>query len=165
MVMNVPPDEIPYFRLGFIFMFLICLIGFVLSIGYLVWELMRLVLRKDVIESDIKDSNDIKIIPEGKSMKKRSVLVIDTPETCEECVLNKDNNLCYVTGSLYTDTKDFDCTQGRLKDCPLKYLPERRSCNVYTWNEHHHAFDQGVNYTIDKITGETYIPDTREGKS
>ena len=48
MIMNVPLDEIPYFRLGFIFMFLICLIGFVLSIGYLAWELMRLVLVKEI---------------------------------------------------------------------------------------------------------------------
>jgi len=161
MIMNVPPDEMPYFQLGFIFTFSLCLIGFVLSIGYLIWELIRLISGKDVIEYDITDSNDIKIIPEGKSMKKRSVLVVDTPETCEGCILNKDNILCYVTGSLYADTKDFDCTQGRLKDCPLRYLPERRSCNAYTWNEHHHAFNQGVNYAIDEITGETYIPDTR----
>ena len=82
MIMNVPPDEMPYFQLGFIFTFSLCLIGFVLSIGYLIWELIRLISGKDVIEYDITDSNDIKIIPEGKSMKKRSVLVVDTPETC-----------------------------------------------------------------------------------
>lgn len=165
MGMNVPPDEIPYFQFSFIVVTVIYFGGFILSVGYLFWELIRLILGKDKIEPNIMDSANIKIIPEGKSMENKSVLVVDTPETCEGCILNKDNVLCYVTGSLYADTKDFDCTRGRLKDCPLKYLPERRSCNVYTWNEHHHAFDQGVNYAIDKITGETYIPDTREGKS
>ena len=125
MGMNVPTDEILYFQLNFIFVTMLYFGGFLLSAIYLIWELIHRISSKGKIKSIITDGKNIKTKPEDKNMNNRSVLVIDTPKTCEECILNKDNTLCYVTGSLYTDTTDFDCTQGRLRDCPLRCLPER----------------------------------------
>lgn len=72
-------------------------------------------------------------------MNNKSVLVIDTPLTCEECILynvvyypdkNKKENICY-------------------KYCPLRPLPEKMS-----WG-HTVDYIEGYNACLDEITGET----------
>lgn len=66
----------------------------------------------------------------------KSVLLIDTPETCIDCIFcqeyrtkNKEYAYCYVTnGDSENDMKPIDCIYGYRQSksdwCPLKPLPE-----------------------------------------
>lgn len=68
----------------------------------------------------------------------KSVLVIDTPETCIDCIFcqeyrtkNKEYAYCYVTnGDSENDMKPIDCIYGYRQSkpdwCPLKPLPEEK---------------------------------------
>ena len=76
----------------------------------------------------------------------KSVLVIDTPETCIDCIFcqeyrtkNKEYAYCYVTnGDSENDMKPIDCIYGYRQSkpdwCPLKKLPERRKYDEEFFN-------------------------------
>ena len=82
-------------------------------------------------------------------MNEKSVLVIDTPSTCEECILynvtyypdkNKKENICY-------------------KHCPLKPLPKKKKSYMaeLTQEDYDSLFPEvkGWNACLDEISGET----------
>lgn len=87
---------------------------------------------------------------------KKSVLVIDTPEKCKECILS-DVNLydltikCTASGSMavYNEL----CDDELLKTCPLHPLPQREKCNYYDFNNFPNARNRGFNDCLDLITG------------
>lgn len=68
----------------------------------------------------------------------KSVLVIDTPENCVDCIFCQEYGIgskkiayCYVTnGDSENDMKIIDCIYGYCQSkpdwCPLKPLPERK---------------------------------------
>ena len=45
-------------------------------------------------------------------------------------------------------------SDGRLKDCPIKELPKKRSCNYYNFEGYNNGYDKGWNDCIDHLTGE-----------
>jgi len=49
----------------------------------------------------------------------KSILVIDTPESCEECPLKRYSNLQLVCTPMNRDAEDVEC--------PLRALPERKA--------------------------------------
>lgn len=94
----------------------------------------------------------------------KSVLVVDTPETCLDCELcfeldegvdaiclvmsdDKDNSLC----------KKIICKDGYCQEkpdwCPLKEVPEEEH-NDYKYDEYCDGYDDGWNGFRDRILGE-----------
>ena len=74
----------------------------------------------------------------------KSVLVIDTPESCEKCILynatyypdkNKKENICY-------------------KRCPLKPIPKMAEVSNDAYVSDYLDFDLGWNACLKAITGE-----------
>lgn len=78
----------------------------------------------------------------------KSVLVIETPEKCSECV--------------YRACSKYEELDARPKTCPLRPLPEKR---VYKDNYNRFssqlAYEQGWNRVIEEITGEAEEIDAR----
>jgi hypothetical protein len=93
----------------------------------------------------------------------KSVLVIDTPETCLDCIFCHEFDegkeaYCYVTdgdkGSEFMkriECEDGYC-QGKPDWCPLKPLPEKMTGVVLI--EHWSGVKKGWNGCIDAIAGE-----------
>lgn len=89
---------------------------------------------------------------------KKSVLVIETPEKCKDCILS-DVNLhdltikCTASGSMkiYNEL----CDDELLKTCPLHPLPVKQPCNYYDFsvNNFDNIRSRGFNDCIDVITG------------
>lgn len=80
----------------------------------------------------------------------KSILVIDTPESCAKCRMFSD---------VYTDmtcrgngrTIDYPYPDNKIQDwCPLKGVPEKKGKNPYH-NEHESGYVDGWNDCIDKI--------------
>lgn len=84
----------------------------------------------------------------------KSVLVIETPENCFECPIEKSKQCPF----LWEDVESL----GRPKTCPLRPLPEKR---VYKDNYNRFssqlAYEQGWNRVIEEITGEAEEIDAR----
>lgn len=69
----------------------------------------------------------------------KSIVVVDTPETCVDCIFCQEYGIgsrkyafCYVTnGDSENDMKPIDCIYGYRQSkpdwCPLKLLPEKKS--------------------------------------
>lgn len=81
----------------------------------------------------------------------KSILVIDTPESCEECIL-------YSGYSCYAYTKPIPCKKPRPDWCPLSPLPERKNLRQYVDNTAcdigsmmAYQYTQGYNSCIDEI--------------
>ena len=55
----------------------------------------------------------------------KSVLVIDTPESCYECKFNYDCCGCMITGESFWDI-NFNSDTQILKNCPLSPLPPHK---------------------------------------
>ena len=92
----------------------------------------------------------------GSAMK--SVLVIDTPERCEDCPC------AYFTEGATSDycrVTDSDIEDGMLilEDCPLKKLPQIRPCNYYDFEHYTSGYDKGWNDCIEHI-----LPKEKEEK-
>lgn len=98
----------------------------------------------------------------------KSVLVIDTPETCVDCIFcqeystkSREYAYCYVTnGDSENDMKPIDCIYGYRQSrpdwCPLKPLPERKEYivpidNVESYKD---IIAVGWNACVNEITGE-----------
>ena len=80
----------------------------------------------------------------------KSVLVIDTPESCCSCYLRGFTlNLQYCRGKL----KDIKDTSVKPDWCPLMDLPEKDNGD-YPANTFDAGFAEGWNQCIDEITGE-----------
>lgn len=91
----------------------------------------------------------------------KSVLVIDTPETCVDCQfcyeLDEGVEACCSISDDDKDTslmKKIDCEYGYCQSkpdwCPLKPFPEKKNF----WSEEHGGkFSEGWNACIDEITG------------
>lgn len=71
----------------------------------------------------------------------RSVMVIDTPNNCKECIIGK--------------CKHWLDDDVRPKECPLKPLPPPEPCNFYNFNTFTSGVAHGFNRFYEQITGET----------
>lgn len=69
----------------------------------------------------------------------KSVAIIDTPDKCIECSLNK----CPAWADIGT----------RPDDCPLKPLPPREVQNIYSFEGYENGRAAGFNYCLDLIGG------------
>lgn len=93
----------------------------------------------------------------------KSVLVIDTPDKCIDCIFcqeyrtkSREYACCYVTnGDSENDMKLIDCIYGYRQSkpdwCPLKPLPEKMTGVAPT--DHWNSIKAGWNACIDEITG------------
>lgn len=86
----------------------------------------------------------------------KSVLVIDTPESCTECKIGHDMSgymevciICQVANKVTLN----DEAESIPDWCPLKPLPEKMTGVVLT--EHWNGVKKGWNGCIDAITGES----------
>lgn len=80
----------------------------------------------------------------------KSVLVIETPESCRSCYLRGFTlNLQYCRGKL----KDIKDVSAKPDWCPLMDLPEKDNGD-YPANTSDAGFAEGWNQCIDEITGE-----------
>ena len=88
-------------------------------------------------------------------MNDKSILVVDTPKNCGECLLWLED--------FYCGCKKFSNTK-RPKDCPLKPLPQRRGditltertqdIDMVKWQLENKLINKGYNLCIDEILGE-----------
>lgn len=84
----------------------------------------------------------------------KSILVIDTPESCLGC--NLENGHYCGKGGRYIGEEEFETIPGW---CPLHDLPEKKSpkkfCDVINgrkvWGFHMSGFNKGFNACIDEI--------------
>ncbi len=84
----------------------------------------------------------------------KSILVIDTPENCNECELHaltecdySKEFYCVINGKMI---EEFACSKSKPDWCPLRDFPEERNeNNTYTDCEYYRA--QGFNACIDEI--------------
>lgn len=94
----------------------------------------------------------------------KSVLVVDTPETCLDCIfcfeLNEGINACCSVESDDKDNsllKEIICKDGycQMKPdwCPLKEVPDEEN-NDYGYDEYCDGYDDGWNSLRDRILGE-----------
>ncbi len=101
---------------------------------------------------------------EEDSEIKKSVLIVDTPETCLDCVfcfeLDEGVNACCSVVSDENDKglyKDIQCDGGYCQDkpdwCPLKEIPEEEH-NEYCLDEYCDGYDDGWNSFRDRILEE-----------
>lgn len=81
----------------------------------------------------------------------KAVLVIDMPDSCNECPLAVETMHCYdaccITGSKIISS------YGKFPWCPLKPLPEKMEGEdsiKFQWGD----YEDGWNHCIDMITGE-----------
>ena len=95
----------------------------------------------------------------------KSVIVIDTPETCVDCQFccefHEDTKACCSITDYDKDKtlmKEIDCEdgycQGKPNWCPLKPLPDRKEITEkYRWEDRLPSFKCGWNWCLDEITG------------
>lgn len=79
----------------------------------------------------------------------KSVLVIDTPESCAQCPLLNGSDECVMQDeSANFNADSFD---DLMNGCPLKPLPEKMTGVAQT--DHWNSIKAGWNGCIDEITG------------
>lgn len=94
----------------------------------------------------------------------KSVLVMDTPETCLDCMFCFERNegveahCSVVSGDEYSGFfRTIECEDGYCKSkpdwCPLKELPEEEYSDYYL-DEYCDGYDDGWNKFRDRILGE-----------
>lgn len=82
----------------------------------------------------------------------KSLLLIDTPESCEECPLKRYSNLQLVCTPMNRDVEDVECP---LKPLPKKKIVLEHRIGGYTVNGVKMTEAHGWNECIDAIAGET----------
>ena len=90
----------------------------------------------------------------------KSILIIDTPNNCLECMLSYDSASCQITGERFW--KDgFNPDNQILHNCPLKPVPDRINLRQYVDNTAcnldsivAYQYAQGWNSCIDEILEE-----------
>ena len=88
----------------------------------------------------------------------KSIIVIDTPNTCGECLFNQIYNPSFCSDlTVCTAVKNrlFIWQDDKPKWCPLRPLPNRKEDLHYPCNEYLQAVNEGWNVCLDEITGET----------
>ena len=89
----------------------------------------------------------------------KSVVVIDTPETCKECLFNGFNwNVCILVDE---DIDEYiNPNKEKPEWCPLKYLPEECDDVTKIYNTHGEVdcyqltdYARGYNACLEEITG------------
>lgn len=83
----------------------------------------------------------------------KSILLLDTPESCFACPLCIDETCIILEKTVITDD-----LSDRSKECTLKNLPQKQVCNEYNFETFVNGVAQGHNRLIDYITGENYTP-------
>ena len=78
----------------------------------------------------------------------KSMLIIDTPESCEECPLRSYSNLALWCTPLRKTKEDDDV-------CPLRPMPKKEEVSEDSYVADYVDFDLGWNACLDEITGET----------
>ena len=88
----------------------------------------------------------------------KSVLLIDKPECCYNCIMNNNQMSCWITE---TSFKDFDMEKEILEDCPLVDLPDKQVCNERDFEHYVNGYGKGWNDYRGHITGEynNYTPE------
>lgn len=84
----------------------------------------------------------------------KSILVMDTPDSCFSCPLCIDET-CIVLEKTVITGEDFS---ERSEECTLKALPQKQVCNEYNFETYVNGVAQGHNNIIDYLTGEGYTP-------
>lgn len=87
-------------------------------------------------------------------MKSISILVIDKPVNCIDCLFNHQDKSCVITETSFMSEKGFDLAKERLKDCPLRDLPQKEVVNEYDFENYRNGVSIGWNRCLEKITGE-----------
>lgn len=99
-------------------------------------------------------------------MSNKSMLILDTPETCVDCQFccefhEGTKACCSITDDDEDKSlmKEIDCEdgycQGRPNWCPLKPLPDRKEITeTYRWEDRLPSFKCGWNWCLDEITGD-----------
>ena len=77
----------------------------------------------------------------------KSVLLLDTPESCFACPLCIGETCIMLEKTVITD----DYSE-RSKDCPLRNLPQKTVCNVYKYENYKNGLAKGWNDCLDMIT-------------
>lgn len=96
----------------------------------------------------------------------KSVLVIDTPENCYDCPFGTAycGELEYAGYCELADCLDYDVilmteehfdfeSKSRPEWCPLKPLPEKKNCDIFSFGSQIGAWREGWSACIDAITG------------
>lgn len=83
-------------------------------------------------------------------MSTKSILVIDTPENCYDCILNYDSFCCSVNNVNFFDDIEFDPTKTKLNSCPLKLLPKEECISGY-YDEYGNGYSDGWNGLLGQI--------------
>ena len=82
----------------------------------------------------------------------KSILVIDTPDSCRECTLCAEEHMTYRDYCRITD--DVIWTLDKPEWCPLKPLPEKYNMdNVVCDRDYDGDYEYGYNACIDEIVG------------
>lgn len=81
----------------------------------------------------------------------KSVLVIDTPKNCLECIMLTETHDCIMQDK---EANYIAYSYTKLREgCPLREMPEKKNF----WSEEHGGkFSEGWNACIAAITGERY---------
>lgn len=83
-------------------------------------------------------------------MGNKSILVMDTPENCYDCILNYDSFCCGINNVNFFDDINFDPVKTRLSSCPLKSLPEKKKYHDGIFNAEVKGWNNCINQIIDK---------------
>lgn len=95
----------------------------------------------------------------------KSVFVINTPETCVDCIFCQESSIgsrkyayCYVTnGDSENDMKPIDCIYGYSQSkpdwCPLMDLPKKDNFDD-PYDEYYTGYRDGWNRCLEEIVGE-----------
>lgn len=84
---------------------------------------------------------------------KKAVLVIDMPESCCNCPMNFWNNCGVLDAKKKFSGRIEKPSTERLKDCPLKLLPEKYETDKNKCSDpfYQFEFEYGYNQCIDEI--------------
>lgn len=95
-------------------------------------------------------------------MSGKSLFMMDTPENCVDCQFCYEHDegieaCCTVTrepsnDDMYRIIKEDYC-QDKPDWCPLKPMPEKKNCDVFSFGTQIGAWREGWNACIDAITG------------
>lgn len=78
----------------------------------------------------------------------KSIIVMDTPKGCADCGFSGcDCDRCFMLGEEISEDVYFD--DGKLEDCPLCNMPERKTSN---YSDAGNQYRQGWNDCIDRLT-------------
>lgn len=81
----------------------------------------------------------------------QSVLVMDTPNTCLECIMLTETHEC-IMQSKEANYNAYSYTKLQ-EGCPLRKMPEKKNCDIFSFGSQIGAWREGWSACIDAITG------------